>query len=128
MNNNFDRLYTVNLLKNINYDISKEFEDIVSLAAEICDTPIALITLLDNDTDHYVAKIGVEASSSPRDISFCQYGIEHEDVMIINDTHLDDRFVNNPYVTQHGVRFYAGATLQVNNGHKVGSLCVIDTK
>jgi K+-sensing histidine kinase KdpD len=128
MDNNFDRLYTVNLLRKINYDIHKEFEDIVALAAEICDTPMALITLLDNDTDHFIAKIGVESNSSPRSTSFCQYGIEQDEVMIVNDTLLDDRFANNPHVKRSGVRFYAGANLQVNNGHKVGSLCVLDRK
>ena len=129
MKNNFDRLYTVNILKKLNYDKAKEFQDIVNLAAEICDTPVALITLLDEDTNHFIAKIGIDIPSTPASISFCQYTVLEDKVMVVADSLLDDRFTENPLVNNDpSLRFYAGAALKVNSGHRVGSLCVIDTK
>ncbi|MDR3678565.1 MAG: GAF domain-containing protein [Flavipsychrobacter sp.] len=128
MNNNFDRLYTVELFKKLNYNRLQEFHDIVELAAEICGTPIALITLLDSETNHFVAKVGIDMNNDSLEASFCQYTILQNDVLIVNDTLKDLRFIENPKVTDLGVRFYAGAALKANNGHKIGSLCVIDVE
>ena len=84
MKNNFDRLYTVDILRKINYNKTTEFQNIAALAAEICETPVALITLLDDKTNHFIASTGVEMSSTPRDISFCQYTILQDDLTVIN--------------------------------------------
>ena len=129
MKNDFDRLFTVNIFKNIKYNQQKELQDIVALAAAICETPVALITLLDDHTNTFVAKFGVDMTAMPADSSFCRHTILQEDLMVINDTHLDARFAQNPHViSAPAVRFYAGAALQVNNGHRIGSLCVLDVK
>lgn len=129
MNSNFDRLFTVDIFKKLNYDKAKEFQDIVDLAAEVCGTPVALITLLDADTNHFIAKAGIDMSGTSREISFCQYTVEQDELFVVNDTHLDDRFTTNPLVhADPALRFYAGAALKANNGHKLGSLCVIDIK
>ncbi len=124
---NFDRLYTVAIFKELRYDTLKDFNDIVKLAAEICDAPIALITLLDEENNNFIAKVGVDMDRSPANISFCQYTIQQDDAMVVNDTLLDERFVDNPTVAA-GIRFYAGSALQANNGCKIGSLCVMDVK
>lgn len=130
MKNDFDRLYTVNIFKNIDYNRAKELQEIVSLAASICETPVALITLLDDNTNHFVAKFGLDVSHMPAQTSFCRHTIEELDgTLVINDTLQDERFINNPHVTApEGVRFYAGSAIHVNTGHKIGSLCVIDIK
>jgi len=129
MKSSFDRLYTVNIFKNINYNKGKEFQDIVELAAEICETPVALITLLDDEKNHFVAKVGVSLDFMPADTSFCRHTIQQDDVMVVNDALLDHRFADSPQVAgAPGVRFYAGTALRVNNGHRVGSLCVIDVQ
>jgi len=129
MNSNFDRLFTVDIFKKLNYNKAKEFQDIVDLAAEVCGTPVALITLLDADTNNFIAKVGIDMPGTPREISFCQYTVEQDDLFIVNDTRLDERFVANPLVNADpALRFYAGAALKANNGHKLGSLCVIDIK
>ena len=91
MKNNFDRLFTVDILKKLNYDKAKEFQDIVDLAAEICETPVALITLLDEDTNHFIAKIGIDIPSTPASISFCQYTILGDDVMVVKRTYCRSR-------------------------------------
>jgi GAF domain-containing protein len=127
MKNNFDRLYTVDIFKKLNYNKKKEFQDIADLAAEICGTPVALITLLDEQYNNLVVRVGLDIMVAPADTSFCQYTIMEDNVLVIPDTHLDDRFTDNPLVNSiPAVRFYAGAALKVNNGHNIGSLCVLD--
>jgi len=129
MKNNFDRLYTVDIFKKLNYNRKKEFQDLASLAASICETPVAFITLLDDEYNHFIAASGIEITIAPADTSFCRYTILQDDLMIINDTMLDDRFINNPFVCRNpAVRFYAGAALEANSGYKIGSLCVMDIK
>jgi len=129
MQKNFDRLYTVSIFKKLNYSRNKEFRDIASLAAAICETPVALITLLDDEHNYFIATEGIELAPAPASTSFCQYTVLQDDLMIISDTKKDDRFVNNPFVCGNpSVRFYAGASLHTNDGHNIGSLCVLDVK
>ncbi|WP_190277547.1 GAF domain-containing protein [Adhaeribacter rhizoryzae] len=105
----------------------REFDDLVSLAAYICDTPIALITLLTHDRQWFKARIGVSLAETPRCHSFCQYAIEQEDIMEIPDALQDIRFFQNPYVLGNpNIRFYAGSPLVNADGYKLGTLCVID--
>ncbi|MGV3587547.1 MAG: GAF domain-containing protein [Adhaeribacter sp.] len=105
----------------------REFDDLVSLAAYICDTPIALITLLTHDRQWFKARIGVSLAETPRCHSFCQYAIEQEDIMEIPDALQDIRFFQNPYVLgDPNIRFYAGSPLVNADGYKLGTLCVID--
>ena len=104
----------------------EEYSDIARLASHICQTSVALISLIDSDRQWFKAAVGVELTQSPRDISFCAHTILQEDVLQVSDMHEDARFLDNPFVTSHGVRFYAGAPLRTPDGHAVGSLCVLD--
>jgi len=106
------------------------FDRIAALAAEICGTPMALVSLIDADRQWFKARIGVALSEAPRALSLCQHAIaQDKELWIIPDTLLDGRFATNPLVTgEPGIRFYAGAVLRDDDGRGLGALCVLDTK
>jgi two-component system, NtrC family, sensor kinase len=106
-----------------------EFEDLVSMARDLFDVPIALISLIDKDRQWFKAKIGIELEETARDVSFCTHVVANEKLMIIEDSFRDDRFKDNPYVlADPPVRFYAGAPLLTPDGFALGTLCIIDHK
>jgi CHASE3 domain sensor protein len=103
------------------------FDDLTRLAAYICGTPIALVSLIDINRQWFKSRFGLEALEIPRDIAFCTQAICQKDVFIVPDTTLDDRFATNPLVTSDpNIRFYAGVPLIDAEGHGLGTLCVID--
>jgi len=105
----------------------KAFDDVVSLASLITQSKVALISLLDNDRQWFKAKVGLDACETDRSISFCTHAIESDDVMEVQDATKDPRFVDNPLVIgPPEIRFYAGAPLINPQGHRLGTLCVID--
>ena len=105
----------------------KVFDELTELAADLCNSPIATITLIDENREWYKSKVGINDEQAPRNISFCAHTILQDDLLIVPDTLKDERFIDNPFVLEDPpLRFYAGAPLVTPEGHALGTLCVID--
>ncbi|HTI98009.1 MAG TPA: GAF domain-containing protein [Dongiaceae bacterium] len=118
----------------IEYDIldtapEQAFDDIVQLAAYICGTPTAFMSLVDGERQWFKSRRGGTQQETPREHAFCAYTILEPSIMEVEDAQLDQRFASSPLVTQApNIRFYAGAPLLTSGGHALGSLCVTDQK
>ena len=104
------------------------FDDVVGLASAICETPIALISLLDEDRQWFKAKVGLEVEQTARSQAFCSHAImSPDDIFVVPDAQQDERFRTNPLVEGDPyIRFYAGASILTPDGFAVGTVCAID--
>ena len=129
-NNEATRLVTLRDYNVLDTLPEQAFDDLTLIAKQICQTPIALITLIDEDRQWFKSRIGVGLTETPRDISFCSHAILHGDSLFeVPNAHIDPRFSDNPLVTgEPYVVFYAGAPMVAPDGSALGTLCVLDFK
>ena len=123
-----ERLSALRALLLLDTPPEERFDRLARFVAEQLDVPIALLTLVDGQRQWFKARVGIDATETPRDISFCGHAIMKNDLFIVEDASRDPRFADNPLVTgEPHIRFYAGAPLSAPGGHRIGTLCVIDT-
>lgn len=122
-----DRLRSLERALLLDTASDEHLDRITTLASETLGTPIALISLVDADRQWFLAKVGLEAEQTPRNMAFCAHAITQDEELVINDALLDPRFSTNPLVVEDPrIRFYAGAQLRAADGQPLGTLCVID--
>ena len=125
--NEAERLKTLKALNVLDSIPEEPFDRVTRLARRLFDVPIVLISLVDETRQWFKSRQGLDASETPRDIAFCGHTILGDEIMVVQDALYDERFHDNPLVTDGPeIRFYAGCPLEVANGHKMGTLCLID--
>ena len=103
-----------------------EFDDLATLAAHLCETPIALVGFVAGDREWFKSRVGLSIDAAPRDVSFSAHAILQSDVFVVPDAAADPRFSGNPFVTETRFRFFAGAPIAARDGHSLGTIAVID--
>ncbi len=121
------RLKVLRSLDILDTPSEERFDRLTRIANRLFDVPIALVSLVDEDRQWFKSAVGLEATETPRDISFCGHAILGDDIFVVNDALSDKRFADNPLVLDNpNIRFYAGCPLTALNGSKLGTLCLID--
>lgn len=122
-----DRLRAIQRLEILDTDSEASFDSIVELARTLTGVPIAAFSLVDDTRQWFKSSEGLTVQQTSRDVSFCGHVVQNEALMVVPDALRDDRFSDNPLVTDGPcIRFYAGVPVYTPDRYCVGSLCVID--
>ena len=124
--NNVDRLRTLREFGLLDSPAEAAYDDIAAAAADLCGTPVALVTLLDEQRQWFKARVGTDVAETPIELAICAHTLEHGAALAITDLSTDARTAENPLVSSDPkVRFYAGVPL-IAQGQALGTLCVLD--
>ena len=127
--NEEERLALIEELEILYSAKEEEYENLAYLASVICETPIALISIVDKEKQWFKSHIGIESEEMERELAFCSHAILDNKILYVPDSSKDPRFADNPIVNNPPyVKFYAGFPLDLGNQTNIGSLCVIDHK
>ncbi|MBC7945265.1 MAG: diguanylate cyclase [Burkholderiales bacterium] len=125
--NEVERLQTLRGYRVLDTGPESVFDELTQVASRICNTPIALISLIDEIRQWLKSRVGLNTTEMPREIAFCAHALSQSDLLEVPDALDDARFATNPLVTgAPNIRFYAGAPLVAPNGCVLGTLCAID--
>lgn len=125
--NEAERLETLRALEVLDTPSEERFDRLTRLARRLFRVPIALVSLVDDERQWFKSCDGLEVSETPREVSFCGHAILQDEILLVPDATKDERFHDNPLVADDpSIRFYAGYPLRAPNGHKLGTLCLID--
>lgn len=123
------RLETLRSLQLLDTPPEERFDRVTRLAKKIFGTPIALVSLVDADRQWFKSRQGLDATETPREISFCGHAILDDRIMVVNDARRDERFCDNPLVAcDPNIRFYAGYPISAPDSSRIGTLCIIDNE
>jgi PAS domain S-box-containing protein len=104
------------------------FDRVTTMAAHLFDAPVSIINFVEEDRQWFKSTVGMDEQETGLDVSFCIYTVANEAPFVVEDLAADDRFADNPYVVEDGIRFYAGAPLTTPDGQRLGTVCVLDTQ
>ncbi|PZP54598.1 MAG: hypothetical protein DI586_09415 [Micavibrio aeruginosavorus] len=123
-----DRLAALRRYQILDTPSEQDFDDLVQLAAQFCNAPVSLISLVDQGRQWFKAVYGTNMAETPLDVSFCKYSILEDEILVVPDATKDSRFENNELVTgEPHIRFYAGAVLKTSDGFPLGTICILDS-
>ena len=121
------RLAALHKYRILDSEPEQGYDDFTFLASQICDAPIAAISLVDEHRQWLKSTVGLDVTETHRNVSFCNHAMQDTKLMVVPDAQVDDRFANNSLVTgEPNIRFYAGAPLTTKDGYGIGALCAID--
>ncbi|MBU2863388.1 sensor domain-containing diguanylate cyclase [Reinekea forsetii] len=127
--NEAERLHALKTLEILDTTHEERFDRITRMAKRMFGVSISLVSLVDENRQWFKSKQGLDATETPRDISFCGHAINGDEIFIIPNAIEDERFHDNPLVTENpNIRFYAGYPLKLRLGINIGTLCIIDDK
>lgn len=130
LENEIDRLNELKSFHVLDTLPEKDYDELTLIAAQICGTPVSLVSLVDENRQWFKSNNGFSLPQTPRDLAFCAHAIaEPNNLLVVQDARKDERFFDNPFVTgEPNIVFYAGIPIVTAEGFALGTLCVLDSK